>query len=99
MTHVDTVLGIANNAYLAIGIRVLWLSKLAAYVLGQLPQGTALLQLISWEVQWGQDLVGATLVAAHAQYHNLQGALVQITTDGTCLWRKKVLKDRKIKGK
>jgi len=84
MTHVDTVLRIADDAYLAIGIRMLRLPELAANVLGQLPQGTALLQLIPGEVQWGQDLVSAALAAAHAQYHNLQGALVQIATNGTC---------------
>jgi len=85
MTHVDTVLGIADNAYLAVGIRMLGLPELPANILGQLPQCTALLQLVPREVQWGQDLVGAALAAAHAQYHNLQGALVQIATDCTCL--------------
>lgn len=71
MSHVDTVLGIPYNAYLAIGIRMLGLPELSAYVLGELPQGTALLQLIPGEIQWGQDLIGATFAASHAQYHNL----------------------------
>lgn len=71
MAHVDTVLGIAYNAYLAIGIRMLGLPELSTNILGQLPQGTALLQLIPGEVQWGQDLIGATFAAGHAQYHNL----------------------------
>lgn len=80
--HTVTVLRIAYNAYLTIRIRMLWLAQLTARILGQLPQCAALLQLIAWEVQRRQHLIGSALVAVDAQYHNLLCKLVQKAANG-----------------
>lgn len=67
---------------------MLWLAQLAARILGQLPQRTALLQLIAWKVERRQHLIGATLAAIDAQYHNLLCKLVQKASNGACEDRK-----------
>lgn len=82
--HTVTVLRITYNAYLTIWIRMLRFAQLTARILGQLPQCTALLQLITREVQRRQHLVGAAFVAIDAQYHNLQCKLVQKAANGAC---------------
>lgn len=86
MTHMRTVtvLWIPYDAYLTIRIRMLWLAQLTARILGQLPQCTALLQLIAWKVERRQHLIRAAFAAIDAQYHNLLCKFVQKASNCAC---------------